>query len=473
MVTEEQYVAVAAENARLQQQVADLTTQLQAALGRIATLEAQVADLAAKKTPPPSFFKANAPDRPLKPRTKRAAEHNHGRPRQAATQIVEHPITHCPDCGSALGGVQIGRTRQVIELPLPPPVEIIEHRVQRGWCSACRRWQEAELDLRGQVLGHQGRFGVGLAALVTHLRTTLRLPLRPIQAYLADLYGLRLSLGALVRLLQQVAVAAGPTVEQIRTRVRQRAVVHADETSWREAGQNGYAWLVATPEGERYVVYHHSRAGAVINDLLGEGFGGVLVSDFYAGYNDTPGGQHQRCWVHLLRDLHALGTAYAADLSRQGLEVRSWVAAVLALWQQIQWARALGPPAASGARRPRLQPEQREAAAERCLLELQTLGAQFIEQRDHPCHALAWRLWHFQGELLTCVRRPDVPADNNAAERAIRPLVIARKISGGTRAPTGSRTYMTLYSLVATALASGHNPLTACQQVLHGPLPQL
>ena len=58
----------------------------------------------------------------------------------------------------------------------------------------------------------------------------------------------------------------------------------------------------------------------------------MLVSDFYAGYNDTPGGQHQRCWVHLLRDVHALRDAYAADLTRQGLEVRSWVAAVLTLW---------------------------------------------------------------------------------------------------------------------------------------------
>jgi transposase len=474
MVTDEQYAMVVAENAQLrheqaqlQQQVATRTTQVQTALGRIATLETQVAELDAKKTPPPSFVKANVPARPAKARAKRAAEHNHGRPRQEATQVVEHAITHCLECGSALGGVQVGRTRQVIEVPPPPAVQVSEHRMQRGWCSACRRWREAKLDLGGQVLGRRGRFGVGLAALVAHLRITLRLPLRTIQAYLADLHGLQLSVGALVRLLQQGADAAGPTVEQIRARARQRAVVHADETSWREAGRNGYAWLVATPEGERYVVYDHSRAGAVINDLLGEAFTGVLVSDFYAGYNDTPGGQHQRCWVHLLRDLRALREAYAADLTRQGLEVRSWVAAVLGLWQQIHRARAPGP------RGRRLTPDQREAAADRFLLEVQALGAQFVEQRAHPCHALAWRLWHFQRELLVCVRRPDVPADNNAAERAIRPLVIARKISGGTRSPAGSRTHMTLYSLVATALASGLNPLTACQHVLAGPLPQV
>jgi hypothetical protein len=143
MVTEKQYAAVVAENAQLrheqaalQQQVAELTTQLQAALGRIGTLETQVVELEAKKTPPPSFVRANVPTRPAKTRTKRAAKQNHGRPRQEPTQFVEHAIHHCPDCGSALGGVQVGRTRQVLEVPPPPPVQVIEHRVQRGWCSA-------------------------------------------------------------------------------------------------------------------------------------------------------------------------------------------------------------------------------------------------------------------------------------------------------------------------------------------------
>lgn len=454
MVTEAAYAAIVAEK----QQLSD---QLTAALARIAELERQVAALTAKKTPPPAFVKAKRAERPEKARAKRAAEANHARRREPPTRTVEHAITQCPACGDALGGVHVGRTRQVVDLP-PPPVEIVEHQVQRGWCSTCRAWREARLDLSGQVLG-RGRLGVGIATVVAHLRSVLRLPVRAIQTYLADVHGLRVSVGELVELLHRVAAHGAGAVATIRERVRARRVVHGDETPWREQGQNGYVWTLASREGERYFEYHHSRAGAVANGLLGEAFDGVLVSDFYAGYNDTPGGQHQRCWVHLLRDVHALRDAYAADLTRQGLEVRSWVAAVLTLWQQIHRARAPG----------RLTPAQREAAAQRFLLDVQALGAHFVEQRDHPAHALAWRLWHFQHEVLTCVRRPDVPADNNAAERAIRPLVIMRKISGGTRSPAGSSTRMTLYSLVATALASRHNPLTACQQVLAGPLPQV
>src|SRR5260221_3296154 len=118
-------------------------------------------------------------------------------------------------------------------------------------------------------------------------------------------------------------------------------------------------------------------------------------------------------------------------------------------------------------------PQQRERKSQRLLGELQALGAQFVEQRGHPCRALAWRLWHFQDELLTCVRHPEVPPDNNAAERAIRPLVIARKISGGTRPPRGSPTRMRLANLFGTWTASGLHPLAECCRLLPSPLPQI
>lgn len=450
MVTEEAYAALQAENALLREHLAN-------ALQRIAELEA-------KKTPPPAFVKANVPTRaePRPPRRKRASQHNQARRREEPSVVVEHPMATCPDCGSRLGGVHVGRTRQVVELPPPPAVVVSEHRVQRGWCSACARWREASLDLRGEALGH-GRLGVGIASLVAHLRSVLRLPIRTIQRYLADLHGLRVSVGEVVALLRRVAAHAAPSVEQIRAAARQRTVAHADETGWREDGHNGYVWLLATPEGERYVEFHRSRAGAVANALLGEDFTGVLVSDFYAGYNDTPGGRHQRCWAHLLRDARTLNEAHADDLTLRGLETRAWVEALRAVWRRVQRALAHPPTLAT----------QRQALHQRLRLDLQALGAQFLAHLEHPCRALAWRVWHFHPELLTCVAQSGVPPDNNLAERAIRPLVITRKISGGTRSIHGSRTHMRLYSLAATWTAQGHNPLTEFRRLLATPLPQL
>jgi hypothetical protein len=173
--------------------------------------------------------------------------------------------------------------------------------------------------------------------------------------------------------------------------------------------------------------------------------------------------------VHLLRDVRALAetaqcSAGAAQVvSRERLETRIWAAAVTALWQRVRIA-STSPPA---------DPAAREATYQTLLVEVQALGAQFVEQVGHPCRALAWRLWHVQGEWLTCVRQPAVPADNNAAERALRPLVIARKISGGTRSPRGSQTRMALTTLVATCCASGGHPLAEFRRLLQAPLPQV
>src|SRR5204862_1348693 len=79
-------------------------------------------------------------------------------------------------------------------------------------------------------------------------------------------------------------------------------------------GQNGYIWSFSTegPTALRYYVYNPSRSGAVAEDVLGVGFAGVLVSDFYAGYNGKARRQ-QRCWVHLLRDLRDLKEAHPTD----------------------------------------------------------------------------------------------------------------------------------------------------------------
>lgn len=268
MVTDEAYAAVQAENQALQQRVATLSEALATAVQRISELEA-------KKTPPPSFVKANTPATPKRARKRRAPEANQARRREEPSVVVRQALPTCPACGGRLGGTHVGRRRQMVDLPAPAAVVVTEYQLERGRCSACGTWREAHVDLAGQTLG-KGRLGIGVAALVAHLRMSLRLPIRRIQTYLADLHGLRVSVGEVVDLLRRVAERGVPTLTQLRETARSRAVVHADETTWRESGResgrNGYAWLLATPEGERYVEYHHSRAGAVANALLGEDF---------------------------------------------------------------------------------------------------------------------------------------------------------------------------------------------------------
>ena len=235
--------------------------------------------------------------------------------------------------------------------------------------------------------------------------------------------------------------------------VQSSSVAHADETGWREDGQNGYVWafLSETPRPVCYFVYQQTRSNRIPQGVLGLHFAGHLVSDFYSAYNVIRG-PHQRCWVHLLRDLHALKEEYAETAA-----VLAWVKGVRKLYDEAKtWLAVHRTPTEA----------QRVTKYEDLLGRVCTLGEQYALVADHPCRVLAKRLLRHQDELFQFVRTPGVPADNNLAERALRPLVIMRKISGGSRSPEGSKTRLTLFSLVSTWVARGLNPFFHCVDLL-------
>jgi hypothetical protein len=440
------------ENTDLRTQVAQLHDQLAVALARIAELEQQRPD-------PPSFVKPNRPTpaEPRHPRKKRAAKHNHGRHREVPTRTQTHALERCPDCNYRLQRQRLGYRRQVIDLPPPTPLEVVEHQVLKGWCPHCRRWQSPKLDLTGQVFG-QGRMGVRIASLVAFLALVLRLPMRRIQAYLRLMHQLTLSTGEVAELLHTVRRTLQPHVDTLKVQARASPILHGDETCWRENGVNGYIWAFSTP-GEnavRYYEYDHSRKQAVVKRILGGTFDGHLVSDFYSGYT-IYAGKHQRCWVHLLRDLHALKEEHAADAV-----VEAWAQDVRALYDEAQaWLHD----------HPQPDQEAREQQYVALVTRAHTLGLVYARAGKHPCCALAKRLLRHEDELFQFVLIDGLSADNNLAERSIRPLVVIRKISGGSRSAEGTKTRMALASLFETWQARGLNPFDECLKLLSQPTP--
>jgi transposase len=449
-----------AENAALrqllaasQEQVTQLTGQLAEAVAEISELRAQLE----RPKDPPAFVKANRPnaegERPL--RKKRAAAHNTSRKRMVPTRVERHALEHCPDCHYRLSGESLDYTREVVELPPPLPIEVIEHQVVKRWCPHCEQWCSPHLDLSGQVFG-QGRIGVGVASLVSYLRTTLRLPVRQVQGYLTSVHQLSLSIGEIVELMHDVRQQLQPQADQLRAEAQASRVVHADETGWREDGQNGSIWTLVTPgpAAVRYYEYAASRSHQVILRLLGDRFRGVLVSDFYAAYNFVPG-RHQRCWVHLLRDLHALKDEHADQPP-----VLDWAQAVRQLYNEAQtWLDQHAMPT----------PQERQDQYRSLYQRACELGQRHARDANHPCNALAKRLLRHQDELFQFVLVPDLTADNNLAERSLRPLVIMRKISGGSRSPQGSKTRLTLATLLGSWAARHLNPYLECLAALRRP----
>jgi len=428
-----------------QAEIAELRATVQVQAERISQLEEEVSKLSGPKAKP-GWVKPNAKGTkktPRKGRLQSFARHN-----LLATGVQYHAVGKCPDCGMKLTGGSVKWKHQVVDTPVIR-VEVTDHLFVERRCGACgKRWTPDAGSVLGEVVVGKRSIGIGLMSLIAYLKTSCRMPIRPIRKLLCSLFGVDISSGEIAELLHAVAKIGQGEYEVLLEKVRGSPVLHGDETGWRENGKNGYLWSFSTPQ-VRYFTYNHSRGGAVVKEALGDEFAGALVSDFYGGYNIYDGVK-QRCWVHYIRDLKALREKHVDNRS-----VVFWVEGVLAVYWR---ARDCAKMDLSDIDRCRFR-QSFEA-------KLQRLADPYLKLKNAPQRVLAQRIDRFLGELFTFVQCPEVPSENNAAERAIRPAVIARKVSGGTRSPKGSKTSSVLRSLFETWTLQERNGLAACREMI-------
>lgn len=428
--------------------VATLQAELAAARAEIAALREELG----KKGGPPSWVKANAPARAPTPRKKRAQ----GASRSCVADpdvTLTHAVDTCPDCGHTLQGGWEDHTRETVVFPRER-VQVVQHRCLARRCGVCGTVVVGQPDAQAHGLVGQHRVDARGMSLISYWHTLCRMPLRLIQQLLIHLYGYALSLGGLRYLLDAVATRGQTDSAQLRAEIRGSPVVHQDETGWRENGKNGYVWAAVT-NTVRYFERHGTRSGTVPKEMLGEEFCGIVVCDGYKGY-DPLACQLQRCWVHLLRHGHEMTTRHpdAAD-------AHAWVAGVRTIYDAAQ-AEVAAPGYIT---LPDADRQARQLAYQQQLL-AQAAPALAATIKEQAC--LAQYLTGYINELFVFVQYPEVPSENNPAERAIRPLVITRKVCGGTRSTNGSRTKMVLMSLLHTAQVRGADPIAAVEQMLLG-----
>ena len=419
-------------------------------LARVEALEARAAELEEENQQlrrgggkaVPAWVKPNRPPREKKPRRHRRQAFVRGR--ETPDEVREHAVEQCPKCGRKLSGGWVHRRRQVIEIELVR--RVVEHVVVARRCGICGKRRLPTLS--AAELGVQGkrRFGVGLQSLVASLSGRFRVPVKEIGAFVEEACGVHVSDGEIVGLLDGVVEAGGPQVEALRTQVRQAPAVNVDESGWRENGKNGWVWTFSTPD-TRYFEIHLTRSGKVAEEVLGEAFRGRVGCDCYVGYNRLPQ-EKQRCWTHLLRDLHHLKEA-----SPDHVELQAWAQAVRGLYEEA---------VAFHSENPRRRRKKRRELETR----LDALVRPVAKQQGAPHRILAERMRRHLLEWFTFVEHPELSATNNLAERSLRPVVIARKISGGTRSDKGSRTRERLMSLFGTWKLRGLPSLSACQRLL-------
>ena len=429
-------------------QISELKSMLARQAERIVELEEEVARLRGGGSSAHLCVKPSVKKEEKSSRKKR--EHSFARHKLEATHLTYHAFDECPDCGRKLSDGHEKWRHQVLEIP-QVKLKITDHVFVERYCGVCKkRWTPDPTDvLAGVVVGRRS-IGIGAMSLICHLKTVCRVPIGQIRKLLDTLWGLRISAGQIVEILHDVADMGKPVYESLLKEVRGSPVVHADETGWREDGVNGYIWSFSSPV-VRYYTYRHSRGSVVPKEVLSEEFVGVLVADFYAAYNFYDGVK-QRCWVHLGRDLDAL-VEKNPDLPETAL----WVDKVMELYHRAKDS--------TKREYTELERSRLKTSFEQ---ELLSLCRPYVGVKSAPERVLAERMTGFISELFPFVANPEIPSENNAAERAIRPAVVARKISGGTRSEKGSKTMSTLRSLFETWGLRGHNTIEACREMIAG-----
>ena len=431
----------------------DLIALILAQHAVIETLTARVAELEAKlgappKTPdnsslPPSKGqKPDLPDRPKAPRR--------GRP-GVARALAEHPdrtieatLDACPHCNHRLGLADQTDIHAYDHVDLPPirPIVTRIHR-HRGRCPCCRQ-RVAAAAPEGFEPGSP--FGPELCALIIHLHVTQAIGFQRLAGLMAEAFGVAVSEGAIANILARAAEPLLAAVEPIAAAVRASPVVGSDETSARVGGRTWWQWVLLSSTAICHVIAQ-TRAAAVVSAFLAGARPQVWVADRYGGQAGH-GAVRQICLAHLLRDAQfaidegctsfapgfrrLLLRAVAIGKRRDGLKDTTLAQYRADLDRQLD--RLL-----SG-------PEPKPAAARRLVRAMR-------RHRD---------------DLFRFVVRRDVPYTNNACERALRPSVIFRKVTGGFRAEWSAHVYAAAASVIATGRLHDLTALAALKAALAG-----
>jgi transposase len=287
------------------------------------------------------------------------------------------------------------------------------------------------------TLGEWRLLGPRLASVVVLLTVRYRLSRAKVKALLAELLGLNVSTGLIDQTLRETGRAVAPLEAERVAAMERAARVHADETSWREAGQALWLWVFVTIETVLYQIGY--RTQEIIANVLSAAFQGTLMTDGYAVYRSYP--NRVRCWAHLMRKLVGLSESTHQRVAAIGQQLH---ATFSGLQEAIYQARESAAPPG--------------ALASDYATAIETFRHTLERHRDDPHEKLRAVVREFLLDwdvILRPLADPSLPLTNNAAERALRHYVIARRISHGTRSELGSRAYALLASVIETCRRRG------------------
>jgi len=403
---------------------------------------------------PPSSDIVKPPKKPSLRRRRRGAQKGHPRHERPPFNpgdidfLKRHAHESCPECGGPVEQLpKPGQALVQVEL-VEKPTFVTEHRSGTCRCHACRR------DFTQPIppeIAAAGTFGPRLTAYVAYLKGGCHASFSTIQKLLRETCGLRIARGTLVRLCQKVARSLQVTYDELRRQIPRQSSLNIDETSHRESGRWQWTWAFRAPQFTLFRI-DPSRGAGVLQDLLGDEFSGTIGSDYYAVYRSYlklhPRANAQFCLAHLVRDVKFLETLPNAVDRQFGQELLAELRELFRLWHTPQ--------------------QFADEAVFRAALIAQGQRLEYVAtERAPPTRAsqkMARRFEKHAQHYLQFTRMPGLEPTNNAAEQAIRQVVIDRHVTQGTRSERGRAWCERIWTTIATCRQHGHDLLSFLEQ---------
>ena len=339
------------------------------------------------------------------------------------TMTLEVIEDKCPKCKKGVSKPFKTTIKVVEEIPEPQPIEVIEYRINHYLCKHCGNKFVAKAPIPTE-----SRFGYNILAHTTLLKFEDRLPLKKVCSSLKRQFNLNMSSATVFDITRRVSDKLVAEYNKIQAFLRGSKSVNIDETGMRVDGLNSHLWVFTTKKATIYLI-RKSRGKGVIEEVLGENYKGVIGCDGWTSYSSYTDNM-QRCWAHLLREAKYLAEQFdSAKHLYQGLK------------RLYENAKSKRPPSKD---KLILEMNQWTDYAD-CYKELRKFSVTVKNGIEH---------W------FTFVGNKDVEPTNNRAERALRELIVQRKIIGTLRNEKGATIMERINTCIATWKQRGLNPFT-------------
>jgi len=348
--------------------------------------------------------------------------------------VKEHNPDKCPNCNRDLSGIQEIRERVITDME----VKIVntKHIIYRKYCSHCGKIVEEPIN---EALPN-ARFSLKLMLLIMFMKLGIRIPSNKIIEFLGIL-GLEISDGEIYNILTRLKDAFGDYYETLVKKIQEASTKHIDETGWRINGKNNWLWIFINKEVALYVV-EKQRSSDVPKKVLGNQEGKFITTDRLSAYNvlvEDTGCLQQVCWTHLLRN--------SKDLAKHYPEARYIHKRMKFIFKKAK---------------------EGKTSKEKLLDWIDLIAERRYHGTEVPKFVKSICRNHRE-DLFRFVDNPEINPSNNLAEQGLRPAVVIRKVSGGSRSKNGAETTAKLLSVIQTIKMQEGNIIDNMTNLLQNP----